>query len=79
MSLEKGSEWQEFRNGLLRSVQLETFTADTGKKSLPKLVKELVEFLNQADNTEMLNEPQTAVDCGVIIQKEAMKDAATCL
>ena len=74
--LERGSDWQEFRNGLLRSVRLETFTADAGKKALLKLVKELVEFLNNADNTEVLSEAQTAVVYRVIIQKEGMKGAA---
>ena len=39
-------------------------------------MQELAEFLNTADNTETLREPQTAVHCGEIIQKEGMKDAA---
>jgi len=79
MILEKGSELQEFRNGLLRSVRLEKLTADTAQKSPPKLVQELVEFLNTADTAVTLTEPQTAVGYGVIIQKDGMKDAAECV
>ena len=35
--LEKGSDWQEFRNGLLRSVTPETFTAEESRQAGEKI------------------------------------------